>query len=169
MSWVTAPSTALRAKFGFVFHDCDFVHDGSPEALAGRFKLGRQWFEWVRATPFGVSPVPGYRCDLAETSFYDPPVGGISRKTLESVGKVAILNSRIGPHIDAADPWDSWNGASHPDGSPIWAPRYRPPLYRAGDMLGPLEGWLAAQGLDYGDIDPETPWLAEYGSDGPHM
>jgi pectin methylesterase-like acyl-CoA thioesterase len=43
-SYALAPSTHERSRFGFVFQDCRFTHDGSRHALAGRFKLARQWF-----------------------------------------------------------------------------------------------------------------------------
>lgn len=153
MAWYTAPSTDLRTTYGFVFDNCEFVSDGAGGACA----LGRQWFEGVRATPFGPSPVPGYRCDLGAESTYDPPHGTISKATLESVGKCVILRSRIGAHVDRARVWDDWAGR-------VWAPRHRPALYTAGDMLTRLEGWLAAQGLSYPDVDAGMVLLGEYGS-----
>lgn len=156
--WATAPSTDIRTRYGFVFSDCDFIHDGTPGALAGRFSLGRQWFEGVRATPYGRATIPGYRCDLGGASAYLPPIGTISRATLQSVGKCVILHSRIGAHIDRQRPWDDWNG-------PDWNPRYRPAQYRAGDMFTWLESWLRTQKLTFDDIDPETVFLAEYQND----
>lgn len=154
-AWATAPSTDLRTRFGFVFNNCDFTHDGSPAALAGGFSLGRQWFEGVRATPYGTPSLPGYRCDIGAASTYAPPLGTISRATLELVGKCVIQHSRIGRHIHRHAPWDDWNG-------PGWNPRYRPVQYRAGDMLRILSGWLQAQGLQFGDIDPRMILVAEY-------
>lgn len=145
-AWATAPSTDIRTRYGFVFEGCDFTHDGSPAALAGNFSLGRQWFEGVRATPFGPSPVPGYRCVLGPGSSYEPPIGTISRATLNSVGKCAILRSRIGPHIDRTRPWDDWSGRT-------WNPRHRPALYTASDMFRRLSGWLREQGASYEDVD----------------
>ncbi|TRW94188.1 hypothetical protein FNJ84_19915 [Paracoccus sp. M683] len=157
-AWAVAPSTDLRTRYGFVFSGCDFTHDGSAAALAGGFRLGRQWFEGVRATPYGRSPLPGYRCDLGEVSAYVPPRGTISRATLQSVGKCVILNSRIGAHIDRNMPWDSWTG-------PDWNPRYRPAQYVAGDMLRELSDWLAQQALNLADIEPEMIFLAEFRND----
>ncbi|WP_168770500.1 pectinesterase family protein [Flavimaricola marinus] len=153
--WVAAPATDIRTRYGFVFHDCDFVHDGSALAQRRQMRLGRQWFEGVRATPYGHPTVAGYRCDLAETSAYTPPLGTISRATLESVGKCVILRSRIGRHIDLTTPWDSWSGRN-------WGPRYRPALYTAGDMMAQLGGWLARQRIRYDDIDPDMVFLSEF-------
>jgi len=154
-AWATAPSTDIRTPYGFVFQDCDFTHDGSAAARAGRFSLGRQWFEGVRATPYRQSPVPGYRCTLGPVSAYDPPVGTISEATLNSVGKCVILNSRIGAHINAGTPWDDWAGEG-------WNPRHRPAQYTAADLLDHLGPRLAEQGLSYDDIDPSMVFLGEY-------
>lgn len=155
MSWVTAPSTDIRTRFGFVFENCDFVHDGSERALAGRMSLGRQWFEGVRATPYAGSDIEGYRCDLGVLSSYDAPRGKISKTTLESVGKCIIQNSRIGAHIDSERPWDDWSGNS-------WNTRYRPAQYAARCMFEGLGAWIGEQGLSYQDIDPDMVFLAEY-------
>lgn len=153
--WATAPSTDIRTRYGFVFEDCDFTHDGSAAALAGGFSLGRQWFEGVRATPYGPFAAPGYRCDLGPASSYDPPVGTISLATLNSVGKCVVLRSRIGAHIDHDAPWDAWSGKT-------WNPRHRPALYAASDMFGRLSEWLTEQGVRYDDVDPRMVFLGEY-------
>ncbi|SIT87390.1 pectinesterase [Yoonia rosea] len=152
-SWATAPSTDLRTPYGFVFNACNFTHDG--KAQQGQCYLGRQWFEGVRATPFGAADIPGYRVNVGPVSFFDPPVGTISRATLNSVGKCVILRSLIGDHIDTTAPWDAWSGNE-------WNPRHRPALYRASDMLSPLADWLREQGQTYEDICPDMPFLAEY-------
>lgn len=154
-AWATAPSTDIRTRYGFVFEGCDFTHDGSPAALSGDFCLGRQWFEGVRATPYGASPVPGYRCDLGPSSSYDPPFGTISRATLDSVGKCMVLRSRIGAHIDRVRPWDDWSGRN-------WNPRHRPAIYTASDMFGQLSSWLRTQDVCYGDVDPDAVFLGEW-------
>lgn len=154
-SWVTAPSTDIRTRYGFVFDTCEFCHDGSERAHNARMGLGRQWFEGVRATPYPGSTIEGYRCDLGPLSSYDPPRGKISKSTLESVGKCIIQNSRIGRHINMEQPWDHWGGNS-------WHPRYRPAQYKARDMFQHLGPWLKEQGLSYQDIDPDMIFLAEY-------
>jgi pectin methylesterase-like acyl-CoA thioesterase len=85
VSYTLAPSTHVASPHGFVFESCRFTHDGMPNALAGTFKLARQW-----------------------------------NRSKEHVGKVAILNSTIGAHIDAERPWADWS---------IGTPRYRPVQY----------------------------------------
>lgn len=165
-AWVAAPSTHLYAKYGFVFDDCDFVHDGSERALQGRFSLGRQWFEGVRATPYGVSPVPNYRCDLGGASAYQEPAGTISKQTLLAVGKCVILNSRIAAHINPAAPWDEWNGGSfRRDGRyqpGAWSPRFRPVQASAGCLSKHLHQWFVAQGWRPSIELEDDVLLAEY-------
>lgn len=153
-TWATAPITDIRTRYGFVFHDCDFITD---ELDGTRHFLGRQWLEGVRATPFGTPNVTGYSISLGEVSDYLEPSGTISLDTLNSVGKCVILRSRIGAHIDPHQPWDEGSG-NH------WNSRHRPVLYAASDMLEPLNAWLRDQGLHYEDIAPQTPFLAEFGT-----
>jgi pectinesterase len=112
MSYITAASTHVQSRYGFVFEECAFTHDGSANALAGVFKLGRQYFP-------NQSP--------------------------DAVGKVAILRSRIGAHVDRLRPWADWGVAG--------APRYRPVQYDSAD-------YRANQGLP-GKV-PVEPFLAEY-------
>ncbi|WP_052700849.1 pectinesterase family protein [Loktanella sp. S4079] len=165
-SWVAAPSTNIRTPFGFVFDHCTFAHDNSDNAHAGRFSLGRQWFEAVRATPYGTPTVPGYQCIIAEQSEYTPPTGTISRATLEAVGKCVILRSGIGRHINPAAPWDDWNGGQFDrDGNyepGPWNARFRPVQLTCADLFRHLDGWLAEQDVDLSDIPPETVLLAEF-------
>lgn len=165
-SWVTAASTNIRSRYGFVFNDCDFVHDDSPNALIGTFSLGRQWFEGVRATPYGLSPVVGYECIVAEKSRYAEPFGSISLATLSAVGKCVIMNSRIGTHINPAAPWDDWNGGCYSrDGTyraGSWHPRFRPAQYVAGCLSTHLAQWLNTQGIDFSDIDSSDVLLGEF-------
>ncbi|MGB0661927.1 MAG: pectinesterase family protein [Mangrovicoccus sp.] len=168
MAWVTAPATHIHAPYGFVFEECDFTHDGSAAALSQRFLLGRQWFEGVRATPYGRAPMAGYRCDYGPSSRYDPPLGVINRKSLEAVGKCILLKCRLGAHLNPAMPWGDWNGGAYDAAGRYhpapWHPRYRPVQSQAGDFLAELGPWLAAQGLDFSGLDPKEPWLAEYQS-----
>ncbi|WP_216671002.1 pectinesterase family protein [Mangrovicoccus sp. HB161399] len=170
MAWATAPSTSIRAEYGLVFDACDFTHDGSPRALAGRFQLGRQWFEGVRATPYGTSPVDGFACRLGPASAYEPPSGTISRETLESVGKCVVLNSRLGAHLHPAAPWGDWNGGDRdPSGAyrpAPWHPRFRPVQTGPSAFLRLLGPWLAEQGLDYSGLDPDEAWLGEFACGG---
>jgi pectin methylesterase-like acyl-CoA thioesterase len=110
VQYVLAPSTHYQSRFGFVFSRCAFTNDGSPNARAGTFKLARQWFRGQRCTPYAAaSGAPGYACTLGDTDTPANPRGTVSRSALEAVGKVAILDSTIGEHIDKARPWADWN------------------------------------------------------------
>lgn len=151
-SWVVAPSTNIRTPYGFVFRDCQFTHDGAEAGQNGTSFVGRQWFEGVRATPYGTPDVVGYACTASDVSTYDAPKGTISRRTLEAVGKAVLIDCTIGPHIAPDRPWDNWSGTT-------WSPRFRPPQDSA-DAFGTLLGsWLEDNGLDYGDLDRSIPWL----------
>lgn len=124
-SYVTAPNTNHQTKYGFVFSHCNFTNDGSANALAGKFYLGRQWFHSQKCTPFGKVDVPGYSCTLGEKDGYSAPQGIISRRVLETVGKSVILHSKIGAHINRVRPWSDWNkNGSLP---------YRPAQYSSDD------------------------------------
>ncbi|MBF9035842.1 hypothetical protein HKCCE2091_16460 [Rhodobacterales bacterium HKCCE2091] len=151
-SWALAPSTNIRAPHGFVLCACRFIHDGAEAGRDGGFFLGRQWFEGVRATPYGTPDVPGYVARAADRNVYRPPEGRISRATLEAVGKVMLVGCRIGGHVDPARPWDDW-------ASGRWSPRFRPVQAGAGDFLRYLGNWLDREGLDYADLDPDEEWL----------
>jgi polygalacturonase len=109
VSYVGAPDTNHKTRYGFVFNECRFTHDGSANALAGAFYLARQWFHNERCTPYGAIPVPGYRCTLGATSEYKTPTGTITPTVLETVGKMVVINSRIGAHINKTNPWSDWN------------------------------------------------------------
>jgi len=108
-SYVGAPDTHIETKYGLVFDHCEFTNDGSATALAGNYNLGRQWFHDQRCTPYGAMAVDGYACSLAETSGYAAPRGTISKAVLETVGKMVVLNSKIGSHINKTNPWADWN------------------------------------------------------------
>jgi polygalacturonase len=139
-SYALAPDTSRRAKYGFVFNRCRFTSDsasdGSYKTGATKFYLARQWFHNQRCTPYGHVPVDGYSCRIGEVDVYRAPAGTIRKRTLESVGKAVILNSRIGPHIDKAHPWSEWNR----DGTLA----HRPAQFSSDDYYDNLE----AAGLD---------------------
>ncbi|MES2074762.1 MAG: pectinesterase family protein [Pseudomonadota bacterium] len=135
-SYVAAPDTNLRSRYGFVFEQCDFSHDGSANALRGRFYLARQWFHNQKCTPYGSVALPGYSCAVGEADGYQSPRGSISPGVLETVGKVVILNSRIGAHIQRGHPWADWNkNGTLP---------YRPAQFDADDFRANLR----AAGID---------------------
>lgn len=159
MSWVAAPATSLGTSYGFVFDDCRFSSDGAP----GRFLLGRQWFEGVRASPYGTANVPGYVCRFGAESRYDPPGGTISRATLESVGKCIVLRSELGPHLHPTMPWGDWNGGDYAEDGTYrpapWNPRFRPVQTGPGEMATLLHDWLDREGVCLSTpLGPET-WL----------
>jgi polygalacturonase len=160
-SYITAPSTHVDAKFGFVFNECKFTHDSTPNALAGKFHLGRQWFRGQRCTPYGNVPsIPGYACSLGATdvqSSVESPAGSISKGVIETVGKVAILNSVIGPHIDRNRPWHDWNFPG--------ARQFRPAQYSSDDYWDNLVkvGIDPVRQLGYAaKKNPAEPFLGEF-------
>jgi pectin methylesterase-like acyl-CoA thioesterase len=108
-SYVGAPDTHLETLYGLVFDHCEFTNDGSANALTGHYNLARQWFHDQKCTPYGAMAVEGYECRLAATSSYTAPRGTISKSVLETVGKMVVLNSKIGRHIDRTNPWADWN------------------------------------------------------------
>ena len=130
LSYVAAPDTHLKTKYGFVFDNCHFTHDGSANARQGTFHLLRQWFHSARCTPYGAVPVDGYACRLGETNGYSAPTGTIARVSLEAVGKMVVLNSRIGAHIHRKQPWSNWNK--------IGGLSYRPVQYSSDDYWNNL-------------------------------
>jgi pectinesterase len=151
-SWAIAPSTSLHMPFGFVFESCAFTHDGAEAGQDGRSFLCRQWFEGVRATPYGTPTVPEYSCHFSDVNRFASPKGEISRTTLEAVGKCAVVRSSLGAHLDPLNLWDSWCG-------PDWSPRFRPVQRSGSDFLTYLSDWLATQGLEYRDLARGPAWL----------
>jgi polygalacturonase len=107
-SYVAAPDTNRRAKYGFVFDGCRFTSD-APGAAGTQFYFARQWFHNERCTPYGFIPVEGYTCKPGDIDVYKAPNGTIRKRTLETVGKAVILRSRIGPRFEKATPWSEWN------------------------------------------------------------
>lgn len=151
-SWATAPSTSLRQPFGFIFNGCSFTHDEYEAGECSRSFLGRQWFEAVRATPYGNPSVKGFTCTYSDVNAYHAPIGTINRQALESVGKCHVQGSDIGTHISATRPWDNW-------ADPPWNPRYRPAQISAREFLENLDTWFTLNGLDYSWLDPDEQWL----------
>ncbi len=109
LSYVAAPDTHVKSKYGFVFDHVRFTHDGSANALGGTFALLRQWFHSSRCTPYAPLAVEGYSCTYGAENGYQAPKGTVARVSLEAVGKMVVLNSRIGTHINKKNPWSDWN------------------------------------------------------------
>ncbi len=145
-SYVGAPNTNVKSRYGFVFDHCRFTHDGSSNALAGKFSLARQWFHNERCTPYAPVPISGYDCQIGEVDVFNSPTGTIRRQTLETVGKMVVMNSVIGAHINKKQPWSDWNKKG--------TLPYRPAQFTSDDYWANL---LAAK------IDP----VKQMGYDGP--
>jgi pectin methylesterase-like acyl-CoA thioesterase len=109
LSYVAAPDTHVKSKYGFVFDRCRFTHDGSANALGGTFHLLRQWFHSSRCTPYAAAGADGYACAYGPVNGYQAPRGTVAKVSLEAVGKMVVLNSRIGAHINKKNPWADWN------------------------------------------------------------
>ncbi len=164
--WVAAPSTSWRAPHGFVFDDCDFTSDGQGIATPGtpgRVHLARQWFIGARCSPFGQATAGqpnGARCvpEPALAAGASLPADGrlLAASSLEAVGRMVVLRSRLGPHLHPQQPWADW--ASQPQ-----HPAFRP-------VLPDSDTWwqlLQAAGHDparwgWRRPAPAQPWLAEY-------
>lgn len=138
--YVAAPSTALGVPYGFVFEDCDFT--ASPGAPTTPVKLARQWFEGAPCSPYGER-----RTGCA-----------LHRPSVLAVGKVWVLRSRLGEHLDARRPWADWN--TDPGHR-----AYRRVQWNAEDFRGRLRE--AGHALQEGELAPSTPFLAEYRNTGP--
>nr|WP_218892874.1 pectinesterase family protein [Duganella sp. 1224] len=106
VSYTAAPNTYVKTRYGFVFDNCRFTHEGKKN---GDFYLLRQWFAGSRCTPYAPLPIDGYSCAYGATNAYKAPTGTIARTSLEAVGKMVVLNSRIGAHINREHPWADWN------------------------------------------------------------
>lgn len=131
MSYVGAPNTNWRTKYGFVFNEVNFTSDGSPNAQAGKFYLARQWFHNSRCSPYAPVVVEGYACTLGTESVYRAPKGTITPTVLETVGKMVVINSRIGAHIDRSRPWSDWNAPG--------TLAYRPAQFSSDDFFKNLK------------------------------
>jgi pectin methylesterase-like acyl-CoA thioesterase len=158
VSYTLAPSTHYTSPFGFVFDHCAFTSDGSANARAGTFKLARQWFRGQRCTPYAAAAgAPAYDCAFGTTDTPASPHGTISRRPLEAVGKVAILDSTIGAHIDKARPWADWNAPG--------TRQHRPVQFNSGQWWDNLSaaGIDPSRDLGYGARkSPVEPFLVEY-------
>ncbi|MBR9762163.1 MAG: hypothetical protein GYB53_01130 [Rhodobacteraceae bacterium] len=161
--WLTAPATHALTPWGFVFQACRLTHDGSPRMAQRRTNLGRQWFEGVRASPYGHTP-EAQQVTRGTTSEAEPP--SISDASLFSVGKCLWLDSAMGEHINLNAPWDDWSGPGYAASGQLRdgprQPRYRPPQTGPADMARFLQDWPDAG--DLSALGPDFPWLGEWQS-----
>jgi polygalacturonase len=152
-SYVGAPNTNRRARYGLVFNGCRFSTDGRDS----KFYLARQWFHNERCTPYGAMAIDGYSCRIGDTDVFNKPNGTIRKFTLESVGKMVVMNSRIGSHITRANPWADWNN--------FGTMSYRPAQYSSDDWWNNLTaiGWDPTSMLGEGPRPASADvYLAEY-------
>lgn len=140
VSYVAAPDTHLNTKYGLVFDSVRFTHEGKR---SDNFYLLRQWFHSSRCTPYAPLPVEGYRCTYGPSNGYKAPAGTVARISLEAVGKMVVLNSRIGAHINQQHPWSDWNKKG--------TISYRPVQYNSDDHWNNLikAGIDPVKDLDY--------------------
>ena len=155
-SYVAAPDTNRRAKYGFVFDNCRFTSDAPGQART-RFYFARQWFHNERCTPYGFIPVEGYTCRLGDVDVYHAPNGTIRKRTLETVGKAVILRSRIGPYFEKTTPWSEWNRNG--------TLAHRPAQFSSDDYWNNLAGTAFDPATALGDgprPSPAAVYLGEY-------
>ena len=108
-SYVGAPSTHVNSRYGFVFDHCHFTSDNSQKAQLGVYRLARQWFHNQKCTPYGSVLLDQYSCQLGSSDSLSESKGYISPNTIQNVGKMIVMNSIIGPHINKTHPWADWN------------------------------------------------------------
>ena len=156
-SYAAAPSTHVHSRYGFVFDHCNFTSEASPNALAGNYHLARQWFHNQKCTPFASVATAGYSCFLGDKDSYLEPIGTIRLETLQNVGKMIVMNSKIGQHISRSYPWSDWNQPGKLS--------YRPVQFNQTDYLHNLKALSSTAHiapLDHFSHD-ELPWfLAEF-------
>jgi pectin methylesterase-like acyl-CoA thioesterase len=145
-SYAAAPNTHVKTKYGFVFDQVRFTHEGKKD---GEFFLLRQWFAGSRCTPYAPMPVEGYSCTYGAVNIYKAPAGTIARSSLEAVGKMVVLNSRIGSHINRQQPWHDWNKKG--------SISYRPAQYNSDDHWNNLVAAGIDPIKDLGYTQPPSP------------
>nr|WP_229223801.1 pectinesterase family protein [Duganella sp. sic0402] len=146
VSYAAAPNTHVKTKYGFVFDKVRFTHEGKQN---GDFFLLRQWFSGSRCTPYAPMPVDGYSCTYGTVNVYKAPVGTVARVSLEAVGKMVVLNSRIGSHINRQQPWHDWNKKG--------SISYRPAQFNSDDHWNNLVAAGIDPVKDLGYTQPPSP------------
>ncbi|MRX07924.1 pectin lyase fold-containing protein [Pseudoduganella sp. FT25W] len=146
VSYTAAPNTYLKTKYGFVFDNCRFTHEGRKN---GDFYLLRQWFASSRCTPYAPLALDGYSCTYGPANGYKAPAGTVARVSLEAVGKMVVLNSRIGAHINRQHPWADWNKPG--------AISFRPAQYNSDDHWNNLIKASIDPVKDLGYAKPPSP------------
>jgi len=150
--WVAAPSTSVHVPYGLVFERCRFTADPAPGAPAGTVALARQWFVGARCSPYRER---GAECRIDITNSRSD-ANTLPLASLEAVGKMVVLRSDLGAHLDHGAPWAPWQADPR-------SPAYRPAQFNRGDFVQRL----ADAGVDTAPIggagqNPPEPFLAEY-------
>jgi pectinesterase len=94
---------------------------------------------------------------LGAASQFQSPAGTITPTVLETVGKMAVLNSRIGAHINRNAPWSDWNRNG--------TLSYRPAQFNSDDYWANLKAAGIDPMKDLGYTRQPAPadsYLAEY-------
>lgn len=172
--YIAAPSTHWRAPYGFVFEHSRFTSDGQGLAGRGGVHLARQWFVGARCSPFGQATdtqpngprcvpepaLPPLPATAASEAGADPRLAPhqrlLARSSLEAVGRMVVLHSQLGPHLQRDEPWAPWSAQpTHaayrpalPDSDSFWR------LLQAAGHQPAHWGWQQPQ--------PAQAWLAEY-------
>ena len=156
-SYVAAPSTNVHSRYGFVFDRCNFTNDNSKNAQLGQYRLARQWFHNQKCTPYGAMAIKDYACSLGSSDRYLEPKGEINIDTLQNVGKMVVMNSKLGSHLSKTNPWSDWN--------PMGKLSHRPVQYSSDDYLKNLQDIGASKELilieSSRSIEPKS-FLSEY-------
>lgn len=150
--YVGAPSTSYHVPYGLVFEGCRFTSTAGSANVA----LARQWFAGARCSPYGEA---GSRCriDGANTR---SDAQTLPQLILETVGKMAVLRSDLGPHL-LPQPWVAWQADRR-------APNHRPAQLSSDDFWRNLEAaGIVPASLGYARREPPEPYLTEYANRGP--
>jgi len=152
--YVAAPSTPLGVPYGLVFDDCDFTSAGGGQLVERQAVfLARQWFSGARCSPYGPS---AGSCSIAPKDSASNDGQTLGRTTLEAVGKMVVLRSRLGAHLQPEAPWSPWQA------DPA-ARNHRPVQYGSDDFWRLLQAaGKDPDALGYPRRTPPEPFLAEY-------
>ncbi|MEC5385016.1 pectinesterase family protein [Uliginosibacterium sp. H3] len=154
--FATAPSTNVGTPYGIVFDNCDFTSDGLGVATTAETYLGRQWFESQRCSPYGDAKATCV-IDAANTGTESATL--LRKSTLETVGKVVVMNSRIGKHINKS-PWADW------ESSPAKS-NFRKATFSSDTFFDNLQAaGKDPAALGYKKKVPAEPFLAEFNNTG---
>ncbi|MBI5257744.1 MAG: hypothetical protein HY855_14670 [Burkholderiales bacterium] len=169
--YVAAPSTPLVVPYGFVFEDCDFTRGLPPGAPplamapagtppAARVFLARQWFAGATCSPYGEQAAQCAIVPLEAPANPVPqaPAAQVRQGSVEAVGKMVVLRSRLDAGLHLAAPWSPWQTDRR-------SRAYRPVQFDSDDF------WRLLQAAGHDPARwghrrpvPAEPFLAEHGN-----